>query len=541
MNKIILFIKSNSLKPIFFLNSKYFHTIPNEVRVRFAPSPTGKLHIGGLRTAFYNYLFAKKYNGKFLLRIEDTDRDRIQVNSLENIIESLNWAKISPDYGPHIKNKDDTEQGAPWIQSHRLDIYDKYVKILLDTKKAYRCFCDEGRLQLLKRNAAKNAVKISYDGKCSHLSDQVVESYLKEGKSFVVRFKLVDKDVIYNDMTTGMHKSNIYKNEGDFILMKSDKYPTYHFANVVDDHLMRITHVIRGQEWQVSTAKHILIYEAFGWKHPEYLHLPLLCNNDNSKISKRQNDTELLSYRERGYLKESVLAYLSTIGGGSKVNIFDENCFFKSSKNVLNDLVNQFDETKMSCKSVKLNPELLDNINRRFIQLKINSSHLEEQMELVEALRELLLKNTKFKLNELYSKNEYLMTVLKWSSKDGRVSKLNELVTDNKYLYLWTDFSSKTKVEDLPKLKIHQLIESLILMCKNESLDFENTDNLKKEIAAHINRFKEEDSGAKVNYWHLCRLVLTGSNEGPPIVEIFQVLGKDNLINRLILAKKILN
>ena len=130
---------------------------------------------------------------------------------------------------------------------------------------------------------------------------------------------------------------------------------------------------------------------------------------------------------------------------------------------------------------------------------------------------------------------------MKWSSKDGRISKLNDLVTDSKYLYLWTDFSSKAKVEDLPKLKIHHLIESLILMCKNESLDFENTDNLKKEIATNINRFKEEDSGAKVNYWHLCRLVLTGSNEGPPIVEIFQVLGKENLISRLMLAKKLLN
>ena len=538
MNRIF---RKNILKYNFIVNNSFLHTNPREVRVRFAPSPTGKLHIGGLRTAFYNYLFAKKYNGKFLLRIEDTDRDRIQVNSLENIIESLNWANISPDYGPHKVNIDDIEQGAPWVQSQRLDIYEKFIKILLETKQAYRCFCDEGRLQLLKKNAAKQSIKISYDGKCSHLDDQVVESYLKEGRSFSVRFKLKDKDVIYNDMTTGMHKSNIYRTEGDFILMKSDKYPTYHFANVVDDHLMRISHVIRGQEWQVSTAKHILIYEAFGWQHPEYLHLPLLCNNDNSKISKRQNDTELLSYRDRGYLKESLLAYLSTIGGGSKVNIFDENCFFKSSKNVLDDLVKQFDETKMSCKSVKLSPELLDNLNKRLIHLKIDSNNLDEQMELVATLRDLLLKNNNLNFNEIYLRDEYLLSVLKWSSKDGRISKLNDLITDVNHLFLWTDFSSQTKIENLPKLEMNNLIERILVILNNDNLDFANSDTLKKEISRIIKQFKEENDEKKINYWHLLRLILTGKKEGPPLVEIFQILGKKKLINRLNLANKLLN
>jgi glutamyl-tRNA synthetase len=283
IKKSLLTFKSNSKCSIY---SQSNDNLIKNVRVRFAPSPTGKLHIGGLRTAFYNYLFAKKYNGTFILRIEDTDQDRLQKDSVANIVETLKWVGIMPDYGPHIARADDLDQGGPWIQSKRLNLYDDYVKVLLENKKAYKCFCDQGRLDLLKKNAVKQQIKISYDGKCRHLSDEAIQKNINEGRPYVIRFKLDDIDVVYNDMTTGVHKSNPYKTEGDFIIIKSDKYPTYHFANVVDDHLMKITHVLRGQEWQTSTAKHILIYEAFGWKYPSFLHLPLICNNDGSKISK---------------------------------------------------------------------------------------------------------------------------------------------------------------------------------------------------------------------------------------------------------------
>jgi glutamyl-tRNA synthetase len=296
----------------------------SQVRVRFAPSPTGKLHIGGLRTAFYNYLFAKKHNGVFLLRVEDTDQERLVPNSVENIVESLNWAGIQPDYGPHMPKPDDIEQGAPWIQSKRLELYNRHGKELVDKKKAYVCFCDETRLEMLRRNAAKRHESLKYDGKCSHLSEDTIQKYLNEKRPYVIRFKLEDRDVSYEDLTNGIHKSNPGKIEGDFIILKSDKFPTYHFANVIDDHAMRVTHVLRGQEWQASTAKHILLYEAFGWTHPVFGHLPLIFNNDGSKVSKRQGDTDVMSYRTRGYTKETLLAYLSTIGGGVKLNILDE-------------------------------------------------------------------------------------------------------------------------------------------------------------------------------------------------------------------------
>lgn len=536
LNSIQIFSKNIYFTPKRFVNQ--------QVRVRFAPSPTGKLHIGGLRTAFYNYLFARKYKGKFLLRIEDTDQERFQSDSIENIIESLRWAGLEPDYGPHLHKKDDLEQGGPWLQSKRLDIYHKYVQILLDSQKAYMCFCDEARLSLLRRNAAKKQEKLSYDGKCRHLSQETRETYLKEGRPYVIRFKLEDKEVSFNDLTTGIHKSNPAKQEGDFIIIKSDKFPTYHFANVVDDHLMQITHVLRGQEWQLSTAKHILLYEAFGWQHPIFAHLPLICNNDGTKISKRQNDIDVLSYKRRGYMPETVLSYLSTIGGGLKINILEENMFFKDSKNVLGELVENFDETKMCCRPVKLNQELLDNLNRRFIKLKIASR---EKQNLINDLRDLLSQKYS-NLNKDYASDNYLKSVVDWAQ--DRIFKLNDLVEDEKNSFLWSDLSNfNLEDKNLPLDVILNLISLLKECLQNLNLDLKeskNNDFIKQSLSdlfkknASILRISGQEKSKKVNNWQLTRLVLTGNLEGPPVMDIFNLLGKENVLYRLNVAEKTL-
>ena len=186
----------------------------------------------------------------------------------------------------------------------------------------------------------------------------------------MIRFKLDDRDIVFNDLTVGVHSSNPGKNEGDFIIVKSDGFPTYHFAHVVDDHLMRVTHVLRGQEWLLSTPKHIALFEAFGWKNPQYGHLPLICNSDGTKISKRQNDIHVLSYRDRGYFPETILVYLSSIGGGLTSNVQESESFFQSSKSVLPTLIDLFDETRISNKSVKLNQDLLGNYSI-FLKFKI--------------------------------------------------------------------------------------------------------------------------------------------------------------------------
>jgi len=519
------------------------HTNSN-IRVRFAPSPTGKLHIGGLRTAFYNYLFARKHNGEFILRIEDTDQERLVKDSLNNIVESLKWAGLEPDLGPGFNksNANEIEAGGPWMQSQRLHIYAQHAKVLLEQKKAYRCFCDETRLALLKRNAAKRLEKIGYDGKCRHLDDETINNYLNENKPFVIRFKLEDKEVFFEDLTTGMHKSNPCKQEGDFIIIKSDKFPTYHFANVVDDHLMKITHVFRGQEWQISTAKHILLYEAFGWKHPVFSHLPLICNNDGSKISKRQNDIDVLSYRERGYFPEALLAYLSTIGGGSKVNVFDSDWFFTNGKSVLTNLIENFDETKMNAKMIKLNPELMDNLNKRILQLKLNNQ--QESKLIVDTLREIVIKKyeTNSNLNTFYLSDAYLNTVLKWSQ--DRINKLKDLVENVEFAFLWTDMTNLDLKElNLIKEQLLKFIESFenFLLNSDERL-LKDQSSIKKEMNSLFKQLKLEsksESEKKLNYWQLIRLVLTGNLKGPSVVELFQILGKENIIFRLDIAKKI--
>ena len=219
MSRHCLIIKNILFKTNFFKYVLAKRNLSDEVRVRFAPSPTGKLHIGGLRTALYNYLLAKKHNGKFLLRNEDTDRERLQLDSLDNIISSLKWAGIEPDYGPHVQRLDDIEQGGPWFQSSRLDLYQANVNILLEKKLAYKCFCDETRLDLLRRNAAARQEKIGYDGKCRNLPDDVIENYIQKGKKYVIRFKLDEKEFIYDDLTTGKHSSNPGKQEGIKIIL----------------------------------------------------------------------------------------------------------------------------------------------------------------------------------------------------------------------------------------------------------------------------------------------------------------------------------
>lgn len=511
-----------------------------EVRVRFAPSPTGKLHIGGIRTAFYNYLFAKKYKGTFILRIEDTDQERFKQGSVDFLLESLKWVNITADYGPHLKNTKDKEQGAPWQQSERLHVYKKYSEELLKSKKAYRCFCHENRLELVRREASRRQEKISYDGRCRHLDDETVQKYLNEGQSSVIRFKLDDRDIVFNDLTVGVHSSNPGKNEGDFIIVKSDGFPTYHFAHVVDDHLMRVTHVLRGQEWLLSTPKHIALFEAFGWKNPQYGHLPLICNSDGTKISKRQNDIHVLSYRDRGYFPETILVYLSSIGGGLTSNVQESESFFQSSKSVLPTLIDLFDETRISNKSVKLNQDLLDRLNRRFLELKLKEDS--ESQLLINHLGRLLTEKYS-NLPERYLEENYLRTVLNWSIE--RIFKLDDLVNDSSFNFLWTDMSnllSDEAINSQTRQQILELIENLELHLTDSScLFFTDKSQFKKEMSLIFKQTKSSSkvkSEKKVNYWQMIRFILTGNEQGPPVFEIFSLLQKENIIYRLEIAKK---
>ena len=281
----------------------------NIIRTRIAPSPTGDPHIGTLYIAIFNYIFAKQNNGEFILRIEDTDRERLQEGSIDKIIESLKWSGLTPDEDP-IKGG----QYGPYIQSQRLDIYRKYINILIDNKKAYYCFCTKDRLEKLRNDAQLKHIQPKYDKFCLSLREEVIEQNLKDNKEYVVRLNIPDNtNIEFKDLIRGNITINTSTLD-DQILLKSDRYPTYHLSSVVDDHLMKITHVIRGEEWISSTPKHILLYKAFNWEIPTFGHLSLLRNRDKSKLSKRKNNTSIEWFKNEGYLPEALINFLILLG-----------------------------------------------------------------------------------------------------------------------------------------------------------------------------------------------------------------------------------
>ena len=278
------------------------------VRVRYAPSPTGKQHIGSVRTALFNYLFARSQGGVFYLRIEDTDRQRSSEGAIENLYDTLNWLGLSWDEGP-----DKGGPFGPYIQSEREEIYKKHADILLEKGAAYRCFCSSEDLELRKK--ASNDKTPGYDRFCRGLNAEQVEEKLAKGLPCVVRLKIPeDGKTILVDELIGEIKPKNKDVSPDPVILKSDGFPTYHLAHVVDDHLMQTTHVIRGQEWVPSGPIHVLLFEAFGWEIPKYVHLPLIMGKDGQKLSKRHGSTSVEEFVKAGYLPEAMINYLSLVG-----------------------------------------------------------------------------------------------------------------------------------------------------------------------------------------------------------------------------------
>jgi len=285
------------------------------IRVRFAPSPTGYLHIGGLRTALYNYLFARHTGGTFILRIEDTDRTRIVPDAMENLIHTLQKLDITFDEGPIIGGN-----YGPYIQSERLDLYKKEAQKLLDAGFAYRCFCTPETLAQMRAEQQAKGEFVKYDRRCLNLTPAEIEAKLAKGEPYVLRLKMPETRTFrFNDIIRGEVEMDSAQSD-DQVLIKSDGYPTYHLASVVDDHYMDISYVIRGEEWLSSMPKHLWLYECFGWTPPQWVHLPLILNPDRTKLSKRMNDVAVEDYLERGYLKEAIINFVALLGWHSADN-----------------------------------------------------------------------------------------------------------------------------------------------------------------------------------------------------------------------------
>jgi glutamyl-tRNA synthetase len=301
-------------------------------RVRFAPSPTGDLHVGGLRTALYNVLFARKTGGTFILRIEDTDQERNVPDAHKDILHILNLCGLTPDEGPEIGGP-----FAPYVQSQRLDIYMRHAAELLKSGHAYPCFCSEERLTLMRETQRARGQIPGYDRLCRSLTSKEAGERMGQ-QPHVLRLKVpLEGEIKHHDLVWGELAFPL-ADVDDQVLVKSDGYPTYHLANVVDDHLMDITHVIRGEEWLPSVPKHLLLYKFFGWEPPQFAHLPLILNEKRQKLSKREGAGSVIAWLNRGILPAALINYVALLGWHPS----DEREFF-----TFDDLVQAFDLSRV--------------------------------------------------------------------------------------------------------------------------------------------------------------------------------------------------
>ncbi len=285
----------------------------DSVRVRYAPSPTGLPHVGNIRTALFNWLFARHSGGSFIVRIEDTDVNRKVEGAVEAILDGLRWLGIDWDEGPEVGG-----EYGPYFQSQRLDIYQKAAQLLVTEGHAYPCYCSAQRLEQMRAEQTRRKQPPGYDRRCRSLSQEERAKFEAQGIIPVIRFKIpLEGQTRFNDLIKG---EVVFDNStlDDFVLLKSDGYPTYHLANVADDHLMKITHVLRADEWLSSTPRHMLLYNALGYQPPLFAHLPMILGTDRSKLSKRHGATAITEYRDLGYLPQAMMNFLALLGLGAR-------------------------------------------------------------------------------------------------------------------------------------------------------------------------------------------------------------------------------
>ena len=465
-------------------------------KVRFAPSPTGELHLGSARTALYNYLFAKKAGGKFIFRLEDTDQNRYVAGSAKRLLDDLRWLGIEWDEGPDKKGT-----YGPYIQSQRLDIYKKHVDNLVAAGHAYYCFCSKDRLEKLRQDQQTAKQPTMYDRQCLNLTADQVKQFFADKTPYVVRLHVPVGTTEFTDLVHG--KITIQNNTiDDQVLLKSDGFPTYHLANVVDDYLMQITHVIRGEEWLPSTAKHVLLYKAFGWSAPIWCHLPNVLNIKKSKLSKRRDgDTVWLStYRRQGYLPPALVNYLALLGWHPT----DEQEIF-----TLNDLTREFDLSRVQKAGAVFDITKLNWFNEQYIR-KMSVADLDKELQV------------------FYPKHSQDTTGFT-SSIQSRLTKLSDVVEA-------TDFFFKKQLKFEASLLIPKKgSPAKTLLALERALNiFTNVSNWTTEslrsAAESLVSTGEFSRGELL--WPI-RVALTGLANSPDVFDVMTALGKESSLGRL--------
>ncbi len=480
----------------------------SEVRVRFAPSPTGTLHIGGLRTGLFNYLFAKKNQGKYILRIEDTDQTRLVSGALENIVQTLHDFNLSADEGMYWNNGV-KERGrfGPYEQSKRLDLYQKYAQELVDKNQAYYCFCTPERLDQLRKEQEASKQPPKYDKHCLKLAKDEIGKKIAAGEKHVVRLNVPEGQTIrFTDLVHGEIK--ISTNDiDDQVLLKSDKFPTYHLANVVDDHLMQITHVIRGDEWIPSTPKHVLLYSAFGWESPQFVHLPLLLSKERKKLSKRDGDVAVKDFLEKGYLPEALINFVAFLGWNPKT---EQEIF------TLDELIEQFSFDKVNKSGAVFDLEKLDWINGLYVR-KLDLD------ELYEKIKPYLPRYKDYP-------KEFILKILKLEQE--RLKKLSEIGERVRYFFSDPEYDVELlRWKDMTNDEIKTSLGIAEKIISNFKFPI-SKEEIEKQF---LNEIGDKKKGPIL--WPL-RVALTGMEASPgpfEIMDTFMVLpnGKEIILDRV--------
>lgn len=479
------------------------------VRVRIAPSPTGYFHVGSARTALFNWLFARHFGGKFIVRVEDTDRTRYNPEAVDDLMASLRWLGLDWDEGPDVGG-----EYGPYFQSERLDLYQHYADWLVKEDRAYHCYCSPERLDTLREEQRARKQAVGYDRHCRNLSADQRAEYAAQGITPVIRLKApLEGQTTFHDVLYG---TITFENEtlDDLVLLKSDGFPTYHLANVVDDHLMEISHIMRGDEWLPSVPKHVLLYNAFGWEIPIYAHLPLiLAPTGKGKLSKRHGGVEIRDFRKQGYLPEAMVNYLARIGWShdDKTEIFQRE-----------ELIGYFDLAGINNSPARFSYERLEWMNAYYIRL-LEADDLAAR--LVPFLREAGFEVTAAELRPI-------------------VPLIQERLKTLKEAVQWVDFFFQEHLE----------YDANLLIGKNMTAD-ESLDALKQaqETLADLPDFGAETieaalrdlaarQGSKVGVLlGIVRIAVTGKGVAPPLFETLSILGRERTLARMDSAIEILS
>ncbi len=487
-----------------------------QIRTRYAPSPTGFSHIGGLRTALFSFLLAHSKGGKFILRIEDTDQARLIDGALEDIVKTFSEFKIEADEGPFWEDGKINERGdkGPYVQSKRLDLYNKHSQELIEKQAAYYCFCSSDRLQQLRESQEAQKLAPKYDKLCLKLSPEEIKAKLDAKEPHVIRLNVpLDKTIKFTDLVRGEIEI-ASKDVDDQVLVKSDGFPTYHLAVVVDDHYMEISHVLRGEEWISSTPKHLLLYESFGWEPPLFGHLPNILGKAGKKLSKRESDVAVKDFVAKGYLREAILNFIVLLGWNPKT----EQEIFS-----LDELIKIFDVSKINKSGAVFDLEKLDWINGLYLR----------KMDPIDLVKLLLpfLKEAGFDTKS--ASDEFLVKIVKL--EQDRLKKLSEIGERVTFFFNEPQYEASLLIW---KKTEKETIKTNLGLIKNFLTLVPESGFLKETLEAKIKAFIADN---KLNtgevLWPL-RVSLSGVDASPgpfELMDAFGVLsnGKEIILQRI--------